>query len=123
MKRTVSFLVYRGIIALSLLSIASCGQAKTASAPVPSAVPTSMLASTSTSFPTTIPQLPPVEVNHLGFTVGGKPFRFVGANAIYFGFYEQYGFSIDEAIKTAKENGIDVIRIYLGFGEGTWSVN
>ncbi len=115
-------------ILMTVIILVGCtpGEAPTqppvpATAPIPSAMPTSMLASTSTSFPTTIPQLPPVEVNHLGFTVEGKPFRFIGANAIYFGFYAQYGFSIDEAIKTAKENGIDVIRIYLGFGEGTWS--
>jgi len=77
-----------------------------------------MPTTTSTPVPTINPQLPPVEINHLGFTMGGKPFRYIGANTIYFGFYEQYGFSIDEAIKTGKENGIDVIRIYLGFGEG-----
>jgi len=113
MKYTVSFFVNRGIIALSLLLIASCGETSTATTPIPT--------TTFTPVPTIIPQLPPVEVDHLGLTVEGKPFRFIGANAIYFGFYDQYDFSIDEAIKTAKENGIDVIRIYLGYGKGTWS--
>ena len=68
-----------------------------------------------------ISQLSPVKVNNTSFTIENKPFRFIGANAIYFGFYNEYNFSIEEAIKTASENGISVIRIYIGFGENTWS--
>jgi hypothetical protein len=56
----------------------------------------------------------------LGFTLNGVPFQFIGANSIYFGFYKEYGFSIEDAIKSAKENGISVLRIYLGFGDSTW---
>lgn len=49
-----------------------------------------------------------------------KPFRFIGANTLNFGFYKEYGLSIDEAIRSAKENGISVIRITVGLNKGTW---
>jgi mannan endo-1,4-beta-mannosidase len=52
--------------------------------------------------------------------LNGEPFRFIGANSIYFGFYKEYGYSIEDAIKSAKESGIRVLRVYLGFGESTW---
>ncbi|HLC01721.1 MAG TPA: cellulase family glycosylhydrolase [Anaerolineales bacterium] len=61
-----------------------------------------------------------MQVDELDLTVEGSPFRFVGANAIYFGFYEEYGLSIEEAIQSAKENGISVLRIYIGFGRDPW---
>lgn len=88
--------------------------------PIPS--PTQVTGPTiiSTPAPTAVPQLPGVKVNGLGFTVGDKPFRFIGANAPNFGFYREYGFSIEEAIKSAKENGISVLRIYLGYNNGPW---
>jgi endo-1,4-beta-mannosidase len=66
------------------------------------------------------PQLSPVKIDSTGFTIDGKPFRFIGANSIYFGFYDEYGFSIEEAIRTARENEITVIRIYLWLGNAPW---
>jgi endo-1,4-beta-mannosidase len=45
--------------------------------------------------------------------VDGKPFRFIGANTINFFHYREHGLSIEDTIRTAKENGIRVIRIYL----------
>jgi hypothetical protein len=65
--------------------------------------------------------LPPVKVSGTDLIINGKPFRFIGANSIYFGFYKEYLFSIDDAIRSAKENGINVLRIDLGFGESTWN--
>ncbi|MDI7275202.1 MAG: cellulase family glycosylhydrolase, partial [Anaerolineae bacterium] len=66
------------------------------------------------------PLLPPVRVESSRFTVDGEPFRFIGANAIYFGLYPEYGFSVTETIKAARENGITVLRIYLWLGGGPW---
>ena len=79
----------------------------------------------STIVPTTIPPTPGsesqfIKVQGTEFTLDGKPFRFIGANSIYFGFYQQYGYSMEDAIRSAKENNLSVIRIYLGFGETTW---
>ncbi|MBM3707809.1 MAG: hypothetical protein FJW61_01860 [Actinobacteria bacterium] len=67
-----------------------------------------------------ISQLLPVEIYNNSFTIDRKPFRFIGANAINFGYYNEYGLSIEEAIKAASENGISVIRIMVGLGEDTW---
>jgi len=84
------------------------------------AVDETTISETTTPVPTIISQLPPIEVNHLGFTIEGNPFRFIGANTINFGYYNEYNLSIEEAIKTASENGISVIRIMVGLGEETW---
>jgi len=65
--------------------------------------------------PTTVSQPSFVKVEGLGFTLNDQPFRFVGANSIYFGYYKEFDYSIEDAIHAAKENGIDVLRIYLGF--------
>lgn len=65
-------------------------------------------------------ELPPVRLGSTGFTVNGKMFRFIGANSIYLGFYPRYGFSVGEAIRTAKQNGITVLRIYLWLGDAPW---
>src|SRR4030042_903074 len=78
------------------------------SSPIPSTTPTPM------------PVSPFVQVEGLGFTYSGKPFKFIGANSIYLAYYKEYDFSIEEAIKSAKENNINVLRIYLGFGQDTW---
>lgn len=67
-----------------------------------------------------VTQLPPVKISPTGFTVDGKPFRFIGSNSIDFGFYDRYNLSIEEAFRTAKENGISVIRIYLWSGKQVW---
>ncbi len=75
---------------------------------------------TSTRAPTLVPQLPFVRVNGLGFTVENRPFRFIGANAPYFGYYREYGLSIEDAIKSARENDIRVLRISLTFSESRW---
>jgi Cellulase (glycosyl hydrolase family 5) len=113
MNKKVNLSLYICMLGMLLGFLVSCQQARTA------APPTSTPVITATS--PSIPQLPPVKIDHLGFVVEGKPFRFIGANSIYFGFYKQYGFSMDEAIRSAKDNGINVLRIYLGFGTGTWS--
>lgn len=69
---------------------------------------------------TQVPALPPVTVKSQSFFVNNQEFKFIGANAIYFGFYKQYGYSIPEAIHSAKESGIKVLRIYLWLGSGPW---
>ncbi len=66
------------------------------------------------------PQIPFVRVNGLGFSADSKPFRFIGANSINFGYYREYGFSVEEAIKSAKENGIRVLRISLALSDSAW---
>jgi len=45
---------------------------------------------------------------------------FIGVNTINFGFYKEYGYSIEEAIRTAKECGITVLRMYIWLGEKPW---
>ena len=95
-------MIFTGV--LLLVFLASCSPAQ------PTASPT----------PTSVPLSPYVQVKDLGFTLKGEPFRFIGANSIYFGFYKGYGYSIEDAIKSAKDNGIKVLRIYLGFGENPW---
>jgi hypothetical protein len=79
-----------------------------------------MPAGTTTPVETRIPEQPFVKVNGQGFTVDEQPFRFIGANAIYFGFYEEYGLSIEEAIQSARDAGLRVLRISLGWNDGTW---
>jgi len=64
------------------------------------------------------PKLPPIKIDSAGFTVGDKPFRFVGANAVNLVFYDDWNLSVEEAVRTAKENGITVLRLYLDWGWG-----
>ena len=47
-----------------------------------------------------------------------KPFRFIGASAVNLVFYDDWNLDIDKAIRTAKENNISVLRLYLDWG---WS--
>jgi outer membrane murein-binding lipoprotein Lpp len=54
-------------------------------------------------------------------TIDGKPFRFIGNNSIYFGYYREYGWNIEDAITAASQNGMKVIRIYLWFGDRPWA--
>lgn len=67
-----------------------------------------------------VSQLPPVRIDKTNFTVSDKPFQFIGANSIYLGFYDEFNFDIEDAISTAKENGISVIRIYIWLGDKPW---
>lgn len=48
----------------------------------------------------------------------GKPFKFIGANVINMVFYDDWDLDVEKAIRTAKENNISVIRIYLNWGWG-----
>lgn len=59
--------------------------------------------------------LPAVKVDANGFWVEGQPFTFVGANQIQLGQFAFYGLSIEDVFRSAKENGINVIRIYLDY--------
>lgn len=70
-----------------------------------------------TASPTISPQSSFVQVEGLGFTLDGQPFRFMGANSINFGYYKEYGYSIEDAIRSAKENDLDVLRIYIAFND------
>lgn len=67
-----------------------------------------------------IQSMPWVEIRGSELMVDGKPYAFIGANTTNFGFYRQYRLDIDQAIRQAKEQGISVIRIYLGLGTGPW---
>lgn len=105
MRNPLCTRLLRALFLLSAFLLASCSLL-----PAPS----------TTSQTPPLPSLPAVSVKQLSFAVEGSPFRFIGANAIYFGFYRQYGLSIEEALQSAKENGLSVIRIYLGFGDSPW---
>lgn len=69
---------------------------------------------------TPLPSVPPVTVKARSLVVDHQEFKFIGANAIYYGFYKQYGYSIPQAIHSAKESGIKVLRIYLWLGDAPW---
>jgi endo-1,4-beta-mannosidase len=105
-KHIITIFLPRCITLLSLIFMASCGKAIPTQTPTPT--------------PTPVPQLPPVKMSPTGFEVNGEPFQFIGANSIYFGFYKEFGFSIEDAIRTARENGISVMRIYVLFGSSPW---
>ena len=51
-------------------------------------------------------------------TRGDRPFRFIGANAVYLVFYDDWDLDIEEAIKTAKEANLSVLRLYMDWGWG-----
>lgn len=59
-----------------------------------------------------------IRVTKDGFIRDGKPFRFIGANAVYLTFYDDWDLDIERAIRTAKENNISVLRFYIDLG---WS--
>jgi endo-1,4-beta-mannosidase len=64
-------------------------------------------------------QLLAVKMDANGFLVGDKRFRFIGANSVNLIFYDDFGLSIEKAFRTAKENNINVHRIYLDWGYWT----
>jgi endo-1,4-beta-mannosidase len=66
-----------------------------------------------------VPPLPWVKVSQQGITVEGKPIRFIGA-VTYYAFYTEYGYSIEEAMRTARETGITVLKIGLYWGNVNW---
>lgn len=47
-----------------------------------------------------------------------KPFKFIGASAVNLVFYDDWNLDIEKAIRTAKENNISVIRLYIDLGWG-----
>jgi endo-1,4-beta-mannosidase len=99
MKRSFLFLVYIITFGIVFSLIASCTSTPATPTPIP---------------------LQPVKINASGFTVDGQPFQFIGANSIYFGFYNDLGLNMEDAIRTAKETGINVIRIYIWLGNNPW---
>jgi len=48
----------------------------------------------------------------------GRPFRFIGANAVNLVFYDNWDLDVEKAIRTAKGNDISVLRVYMDWG---WS--
>ena len=48
----------------------------------------------------------------------GRPFRFIGANAVYLVFYDDWDLDIEKAIRTAKDNNVSVLRLYVDLGWG-----
>ncbi|MGQ9494621.1 MAG: hypothetical protein ACUVR2_12850, partial [Anaerolineae bacterium] len=105
MRNPLCTRLLRALFLLSAFLLASCSLL-----PAPSTTPQTP----------PLPSLPAVSVKQLSFAVEGSPFRFIGANTIYFGFYRQYGLSIEEALQSSKENGLSFIRIYLGYGDSPW---
>ncbi|MFA5804267.1 MAG: cellulase family glycosylhydrolase [Melioribacteraceae bacterium] len=68
------------------------------------------------SFTPCYAQLPFVGIANKIFIVDGKPFRFIGANSVNLIFYDDYYYSVEKAIRTAKENNIIVHRLYMDWG-------
>jgi mannan endo-1,4-beta-mannosidase len=50
----------------------------------------------------------------------GRPFKFIGANAVNLVFYDNWDLDVEKAISQAKVNNISVLRLYLDWG---WSKN
>ncbi|MEW6743916.1 MAG: cellulase family glycosylhydrolase, partial [Planctomycetota bacterium] len=102
-------------LVLSLL--VGCGApAATPVPPTATPVPPTPTPVPPTATPT--PNLPPITIDSGGLAVGDEPFRFVGANAVNLVFYDDWDLSAEDAIRTAKENGIIVLRLYLDWGWG-----
>jgi mannan endo-1,4-beta-mannosidase len=133
MRGTFTKFLYRGTLVLILLAMVSCtpSQLPTLSsaegtlstntaAPSATNLPTLLPASTETSAPTAIPQQPFVKIKDLGFSINDRPFQFIGANALNFGFYDQYGLSMVEGIQSARQAGLKVLRISLAWNNEPW---
>jgi mannan endo-1,4-beta-mannosidase len=52
------------------------------------------------------------------FIRNGRAFKFIGASAVNLVFYDDWDLDIEKAIRTAKENNISVLRLYLNWGWG-----
>lgn len=61
---------------------------------------------------------PWIKLTKEGFIKDGKPFKFIGANAVNLVFYDDWDLDIEKAIRTAKENNISVLRLYIDLGWG-----
>jgi len=61
---------------------------------------------------------PWVKVSEGRFVRDGKPFRFIGANAVNLVFYDDWGLDVEKAIRTAKVRNISVLRLYIDLGWG-----
>ncbi len=61
---------------------------------------------------------PWIKLTKEGFVKGGKPFKFIGANAVNIVFYDDWDLNIEKTIRTAKENNISVLRLYIDLGWG-----
>jgi hypothetical protein len=61
---------------------------------------------------------PWIKATTQGFVKEGRPFRFIGASAVNLVFYDDWDLSVEKAVKTAKENNISVLRLYIDLGWG-----
>jgi len=59
-----------------------------------------------------------ITVQGKDFIKNNASFKFIGASAVNLVFYDDWNLDIEKAIRTAKENNISVVRIYLDWG---WS--
>lgn len=59
-----------------------------------------------------------VRVTRSGFVKDGKPFKFIGATAVNTVFYDDWDLDIEKAVRSAKENNISVLRLYIDLGWG-----
>lgn len=59
-----------------------------------------------------------IKADKSGLIKDGKPFKFIGANAVNFVFYDDWDLDVEKAIKAAKENNISVLRFYIDLGWG-----
>lgn len=59
-----------------------------------------------------------VSVTSGSFVKDGKPFKFIGATAVNLVFYDDWDLDIEKVIRTAKENNILALRLYVDLGWG-----
>lgn len=59
-----------------------------------------------------------IKVTKDGFARAGKPYKFIGANAVSLVFYDDWDLDVEKAVMTAKQNGISVLRVYIDLGWG-----
>ncbi|MCK9604772.1 MAG: cellulase family glycosylhydrolase [Candidatus Omnitrophica bacterium] len=59
-----------------------------------------------------------VKVTGTTLSRDGKPFKFIGANSVNLVFYDDWDLDIEKAIRTARENNISVLRLYIDLGWG-----
>lgn len=133
MKKLVSTLLSRRVFVIWLVLLSACSQPPT---PVSTIIPTDNVpqsptststkklleqaASTPTPTQTATSNQSFVKISGSDFLVENQPLRFIGANAPYFGFYKEFGLSIDDGIKTAQQSGLRVLRIYMGMNDTIW---
>jgi len=59
-----------------------------------------------------------IKIEENSFAKDGKAFKFIGASAVNLVFYDDWNLDLEKVIRTAKENNVSVLRLYLDWGWG-----